>query len=336
MINFIKKYKQAYNLKKGLKLFEQTGQTPEAAYLLMRQMFVATGGDSNDRISASISNKIGKYNGIVNEGILGKLSESELDTMVSEMKENGFYIFDKKLPESLTNEIYNYALNEPLSYIDTKTEKYSTNKVIFDAEHPVSARYQFSNESIIKLEPLQTLMFDQTLLAFAQKYLGVKPILDLVAFFWSAPFEGKVKSAAAQMYHFDMDRIKFLKFFFYLTDVDTDTGPHCYVKGSHTKLPKSLSRDGRFTDDEIESTYGNHNLIEICGKRGTIMAVDTRGFHKGKELLKGSRLLFQIEFANSMFGQTYPPISIKYANEQIKAIALHYPYTYGQILTAED
>ena len=110
MINFIKKYKQAYNLKKGLKLFEQTGQTSEAAYLLMRQMFVATGGDSNDRISASISNKIGKYNGIVNEGILGKLSESELDTMVSEMKENGFYIFGKKLPESLTNEIYNYAL----------------------------------------------------------------------------------------------------------------------------------------------------------------------------------------------------------------------------------
>ncbi|MES2394584.1 MAG: hypothetical protein V4549_01190 [Bacteroidota bacterium] len=62
-------------------------------------------------------------------------------------------------------------------------------------------------------------------------------------------------------------------------------------------MPCSLSRDGRFTDGEIENTYGKGNMIEICGKKGTILAVDTRGFNKGKELLKDSRLLFQIKFA---------------------------------------
>ena len=61
------------------------------------------------------------------------------------------------------------------------------------------------------------------------------------------------------------------------------------------------------------------------------MAVDTRGFHKGKELLKDNRLLFQIEFANSMFGQIYPKIDINYCNNDIKNIASKNQFTYGEI-----
>ena len=33
------------------------------------------------------------------------------------------------------------------------------------------------------------------------------------------------------------------------------------------------------------------------------MAVDTRGLHKGLELIDGERLIFQIEFTNSLFGK---------------------------------
>jgi hypothetical protein len=334
MIDFLRKYWTSYKLHKGLELFEKTGNTSTAAYHAMRQMFVLTRGRSNDQISKKISEKVGKYDDIVSEGVLGKLSDKELDTMVSEIKKNGFYIFDKILPEEVVNEIYNYALSEPVNYLDVEVGKDAATKVLFDPGKPISPRYMFSGSSMVKSEAMQNLIFDQSLLAFAQKYLDVKPILDLLAFWWSAPFNGEGKSAAAQMYHFDMDRIKFLKFFFYLTDVNTDTGPHCYVKASHTILPESLSRDGRFTDEEIEMNYGKDSLIEICGKKGTIIAVDTRGFHKGKDLMKDSRLLFQIEFANSMFGETYPPITINYANDDLKNKALYYPYTYGQLLKA--
>jgi len=336
MISLIRKYKQNYILQKGLKLFEKTGRTSERAYHSMRQMFVFTRGNSNDNISEAISKRIGKYDDIVSEGVLGKLSENELGAMVKEMKSNGFYIFDKKLPENLVDEIYNYALTEPVNYLDADNGQYSPEKVIFDPANPISPRYQYSIESIVNVPVIQNLLFDQSLLAFAQEYLDAKPILDLVAFWWSLPFNGKGKSAAAQMYHFDMDRIKFMKFFFYITDVDTNTGPHCYAKGSHRKLPESLSRDSRFTDEEVENAYGKQNMIEICGKRGAIIAVDTRGFHKGKELLKGARLIFQIEFANSMFGQTYPPANIKYVSEAIMTKASNYPYTYGQILIPQN
>lgn len=227
--------------------------------------------------------------------------------------------------------IFEYAQKTPVSYLDVETGDYSDQKVLFDEANIVSPRYQFSGNEILQCPELQELVFDPSLLSFAQEYLECKPILDLIAFWWSAPFQGKGKSVAAQMYHFDLDRIKFLKFFFYITDVDTETGPHCYVKGSHGKLPNEIDRDGRFEDDEIEKVYGKENLMELCGKRGSIMAVDTRGFHKGKDLLKGKRLLFQIQFTNSLFGQSYEKVDYKLIDSKYSDYLTKYNYTYSNI-----
>ena len=149
---------------------------------------------------------------------------------------------------------------------------------------------------------------------------------------WSAPFksnEEKVRSKAAQLYHFDMDRIKFIKFFFYLSDVNTHNGPHCYIKSSHKNIPISLRRDGRFSDKEIFSEYPENYLVEITGQKGSILAVDTRGFHKGKPVEQGERLLLLIEFTNSLFGKTYNKIDLRniISNETRETLA-QFPHTY--------
>ena len=333
MINQVKKIWYNYKLSKGIKFFEKSNITTTSAYSSLRKMFVLTRGNSNDRISAAINKRIGKYELDDQSGILGNLSDFEIKNMIETMERDGFYIFDKLLPENLTDELYNYGLTIPCQYLDIETKAYSKQEVFFNPLQPISPRYQFSNSSIINLPSIQKLLFDKSLLAFAQEYLGVRPILDLIAFWWSLPFEGKGKSEAAQMYHFDMDRIKFMKFFFYLTDVDTNNGPHCYVRGSHKHLPERLARDGRFSDEEIIKEYGIENIVEICGKKGSIIAVDTRGFHKGKELVQSNRLIFQIEFANSMFGQNYPPLSIQIQDKDAEWMYNKYPYTYGQIFS---
>jgi hypothetical protein len=103
-----------------------------------------------------------------------------------------------------------------------------------------------------------------------------------------------------------MDRIKFLKVFFYLTDVTPESGPHCYVRGSSKRKPAAILRDGRIPDEEIRSHYPEETFVEICGGTGSIIAVDTRGWHKGKPLTEGERLILQFEYTNSMFGQNYP------------------------------
>ena len=50
----------------------------------------------------------------------------------------------------------------------------------------------------------------------------------------------KADSEAAQMFHFDLDRIKWLKFFIYLTDVKINSGPHVYVSGTHKPFSKTI------------------------------------------------------------------------------------------------
>lgn len=304
------------------------------SYASLRRLFVLTNGRFNDSVSRLISSKKKKYNDVISTGVLGNLSPEHVRQIAEELEQNGMYIFENILDGNTVKAIEEFARKEPVSYLmvdKTNDIGYSKDKIIVDTENPVSPRYQFGFDQIMKCKELESLVFDQSLLAVAQEYLKCSPVLDLVAFWWSLPYQGKGKSEAAQMYHFDMDRIKFIKFFFYVTDVDTDTGPHCYVKGSHKRLPSSLLKDGRIEDAEIEKVFSKNNMIEICGRKGTIMAVDTRGLHKGKPLNRGYRLLFQIEMANSMFGQYYPPVTINSLDPQYQDIVKHYRRTYSQI-----
>jgi hypothetical protein len=50
--------------------------------------------------------------------------------------------------------------------------------------------------------------------------------------------------------------------------------------------------------------FDRAHFVEFCAPRGTILAEDTRGFHKGKNVEMGDRLMFQVQFSNSLFGAT--------------------------------
>lgn len=319
----------------GVTQYLLTGKTPNFGRKAMRRLFVFTNGRLNDW-SGKLSNRLHPpYENIKANGVLGKLSATEIDTIVQHIERDGFYKFSARLPTEVIHNIRNFALNTPARYL--KTDKatginYSSELVKFDPDNIISPRYQFKKKQLVQQPNIQQLMFDSSILAVAQRYLAAQPVLDKVIMWWSAPFGGKGKSGAAQMYHFDMDRLKFLKFFFYLTDVDLETGPHCYVRGSHKRLPRKLQSDGRKTDAEVAQCFDSSDFLEICGKAGTILAVDTRGLHKGKPLTKDNRLIFQLEFANSMFGAPYETV------ENIELSATHqqtikqFPYTYSSVI----
>ena len=62
----------------------------------------------------------------------------------------------------------------------------------------------------------------------------------------------------------------------------------------------------RLTDAEVESYYDRKDKIEFVALRGTIIAEDTRGLHKGKHVERDDRLILQVQFSNSLFGGYYP------------------------------
>lgn len=158
---------------------------------------------------------------------------------------------------------------------------------------------QFFNASV-DCAPVRQLKEDGVLWAIAARYLRARPVLQGVNLWWSFAVEADAadRNLAAQMYHFDVDDYRFLKFFFYLTDVDADGGPHAMVAGTHARkrLVHQLTLR-RYGDAEIEAAYGAERVIMIYGEAGTGFAEDTGCFHKGIPPRTRDRLALQVEFA---------------------------------------
>ena len=149
---------------------------------------------------------------------------------------------------------------------------------------------------------------DPVLRWIAAQYLGTVPRLIGANLWWSYPVASTAEelSDAAQMYHYDLDDFKFVKFFFYLTRVGAGTGPHLVVRGSHRRKVFRRSVDRllvrRYTDQEIADLYPGEQIIAIVGPPGTGFAEDTLAIHKGMAPSDGSRLTFQVQFAIHDFG----------------------------------
>ncbi|EAY32008.1 phytanoyl-CoA dioxygenase family protein [Microscilla marina] len=340
MISILKSF---WHFLKAFVYYKLKGITPSTGFHAMRRLFVLTNGRFNNWFSFFNAIFVGKYSQLKKDqsGVLGHLSNQEIKNIALKIKKDGYYIFDTKLDDTSVESLLKFAENTPVKYLQIPEErdevtrvKFSDESVIYNRDHIIAPKYVFSMQQLINQPMLQKLIFDPTLLAIAQSYLKSKPILDLIAMWWSAPFDEKGTAEAAQMYHFDLDRFKFLKFFFYLTDVDSDTGPFCYVKSSHHKLPTAICKDRRLTDEEIKQHYSQEHILELLGKKGTIMAVDTRGLHKGKPLLKGERLIFQLEFCNNYFGVEYPKVALPHTLESSqKNMFTEFPEVYSKILT---
>ncbi len=335
LLNIFRNYKV---FKTGYKQFKQTGETPKEAFHAMRKLYGLTNGRFNAWMSKRSSGGRKRHNIKETNGVLGRFGQAEINEVVSTMKANGYYVFPQQLKPELVQELLKLAAETPATYLVPNTDaskfksEWSDGKILVDANDPKSPIYHWERQDLFENDASRSVILDDTFLVLAQEYLGMCPVLDHVGMWQSFPFGGMSKAEAAQMYHYDMDRLKFVKFLIYLTDVEADNGPHCYVKGSQGRKPAELLVDSRKTDEQITHHYGASNQIEILGKAGTVMMVDTSGFHKGKTPDAGTRMMFQLEFADSLFGQNYGYINMTDSLKPKVADALKkYPQSYKAI-----
>ena len=274
-----------------------------------------------------------------NVGLLSKFTHQELEIASDHLKREGYVVLKNVLSGDLCEQILKASQDIPGStrIMDGGVGKNLVMK--FDRTNPQSVRFDYDGKDLVANPTLQELIFDESILRFAQDYLGAAPILDLVAMWWHTTFNATPDKEAAQWFHFDMDRLKWIKFFFYITDVDSNSGPHTFIARSHKNLgiPYKLRSKGysRLSDDEVASAYDAKNYIEFTGKRGTLIIEDTRGLHKGKHCISGDRLLFQLEFTTSSFGTPLPELKIGHAfnpNSTAGIMVNKYPYVYSAII----
>ena len=251
------------------------------------------------------------YNIKKSSGFIGDLGTKKAKKIAAEISKNCYYIFQNCLNDIKLNSAVEFANSMTVEFPMVNDEQKRPINSSYMNCNKLSNRFDLKYINEINQSPeLLELIVDENMLHIASEYLKTKPILDIIALWWTKPVPNFLPEAhqkillnkSAQMFHHDLDRLKFLKFFVYLTDVDHDNGPHVYVKKTHKRSPSYINSDGRY-DDSLVYKYNGSEVVSITGKRGTIIAVDTRGLHKGKEVIKGERLLFQIEFANSLFGK---------------------------------
>jgi hypothetical protein len=199
----------------------------------------------------------------------------------------------------------------------------------FDERAPLAVRYDVPEDEVVRSVAAQRLIADRSLFQIASRYLGMSPVQDLVAMWWSTPAGEGASAAAAQQFHFDLDRLSFVKVFVFLTDVDQTTGPHEYVRGSHRSTPQELRRDRRHSDGEVLRAF-HDDVVSIEGLRGTIFLADTRGLHKGRHLERGHRLVFQTEYATSLFGAPFSRVVVDRPHPDLADMAAQHPASFDR------
>jgi hypothetical protein len=293
--------------------YSRTGATPSDAYHSLIHLFCRTNGRSNDLLHALARRRSPPAALPPARGVLGDLTPVDVERVAGEIRENGFVRPDARLAADACQRLADFSLRTEA--VLTPPRKDGPARAIYDPARPIAEGYRFDEANLIDQPDIQSLMADPSLLAVAQAYLGCLPVLSSVVMLWSTParLAENAREELAQMYHFDMDRLKWLKFFFYLTEVTSDRGPHCFIAKTHRpgrQLPSLLSRGYvRYPDQELEPYYPAADRIELTGPAGTLFAVDTRGYHKGIPPRTGDRLMLQLEFCDTLFGAPYmrPP-----------------------------
>jgi len=173
---------------------------------------------------------------------------------------------------------------------------------------PLTQVANYKREDLVSIKEILEIANDPKILAFTQDFLQATPTISNINAWWS--FGEKEAAEQAQFFHRDVDDYKFIKLFFYLTDVDMENGPHVYVESSAND--DNYKKIRRFSDEEIESTYGKGKVKYFTGKKGEAFFVNTYGIHKGLLPEKGKRLILQVQYSINEVGiENYVPKSIK-------------------------
>lgn len=306
----------------------RTGATPGAAYSAMRKLY----GCASLAPFAALQDRAAREHPLLAlDAEPQGVAAAEIERVVAALDADGFAILGTRLDAASCDELEAVARAASCSLIGVHGD---ARRTVWDDDAPVAVRYDVPEEDIVQSAVAQQLVADASLLAIAQRHLGAMPIQDLVAMWWSAAVPGETDAdadAVAQRYHFDLDRLRFVKVFVFLTDVDEDTGPHSYVRGSHRHQPPALRRDGRHTDDEVLAAYpGDERLV--TGPRGTMFLADTIGMHKGVELRHGHRLVFQTEYTTSLFGSPFTRPTVVAPGHDLASAVARYPETFQRFV----
>jgi hypothetical protein len=195
-----------------------------------------------------------------------------------------------------------YRINEMgYAHVGNVPEEYVTQILDYCAIHK-QTRYWNPHTNC---EAVDRICRNAKLVEIARKYLGTEPILWLTLLRWSFPFSDNRAGFYPTTYrdptehdihtfHYDIIDFKSLTLFVYLTDIDSDSGAHMVIEGTHNN--KSLKDiKNRFLNEDVAQEKFSNRIKVILGKKGTAFFEETSTYHK-VEVCKSRRLILSIDY----------------------------------------
>ena len=294
--------------------------------------FLLLGGKPGSVLSRIVGQRPVKFSNLPSESLINPsvLIDAE------QLKNKGFFMATSAISSEIIDNLVKLSTTTRGSARATDLGIGYQENIFFDRNNPKVVRFDVDQDSLFTNHIVQDLSCDPKILSIAQNYLGSAPVLDFVAMWWHVKSDRPDKEAA-QYFHFDLDRLRWIKFFFYLTNVTELSGPHIFVPGSHKDngLPFKLRAKGytRLDDEMVEKVFPKNSWKEFIGPAGSMIVEDTRGLHKGKHVQSGDRLVFQLQYSSCLFGAKVPTIKLKEQNIglKLKVSMKKYPKVYENI-----
>lgn len=221
--------------------------------------------------------------------------------VVNALEADGLWAGFQLTPETV-DEIYDFALKTPC-YGDRQKNLgfyYSQHQQLEDYLGSVIQIGHYYNVPL-GCAAVRKLEQDPVLLAIAAHYLQGQPVHQGSQLWWNFAHTSDLQpkqGTLSNLFHYDLDDSHSIKFFFYLTEVDDQAGPHVCVPGSHrhkSRLIKQKRR--RLSDAEVFRHYGHDCARTLTGKAGYGFVEDIFCVHKGGKVETRDRLILTIQFA---------------------------------------
>ncbi|MAU40395.1 MAG: hypothetical protein CMF31_02125 [Kordiimonas sp.] len=210
------------------------------------------------------------------------------DALLQNVREKG-YAAGLRIAVDAVDEILNYCQRQQFS-----PNRDAVRKVPFSLESDdpslrvLSLMNPHENNEIVK-----SLSVDKTILSVVEGYFKSSPVLHSSQIWVTLPTAGKPEHHDYG-FHYDIDAYEMLKVFFYLTEVDTESGPHVLIEATHREGTAYKFFNRRLSDEQAADRYGDR-VKSMMGRKGEGFFEDTFAYHKG-QYPKRARVILQLEY----------------------------------------
>ncbi len=290
-----------------LERYTKTGKSAPGDGEILNDAFLKSAGAWLTEGSREIATRNGRSDFSEAQDFLHLWQEpGSMEHTLSQLNTDGYAILDTKFDPEIVRELSTYFASAPCTLTsDQELNMDPEDRVVVDFTNPLAVKYSVDTNTILMNATVRKMLLDRGLLQIAQEYLGSTPIVDIVTAWYSFP-SANPSHEAAQLFHFDLDRVRWLKVFLLLTDQTIETGAHVYIPG--TQRDGGISSDllakgyARLEDSEVEVFYPKETWKSMVAPAGSILLEDTRGLHKGISLQRDHRLMLQFEYTQTLFG----------------------------------